>query len=99
MSLHLSIDNSAERFGAITSIADLASFTFNGEDSQKLHIYRADKLLSTHWRDEIAAVEMEYATGVSATFKDGSKLHVAAWGECCDGTARCSHCGNGAWKL
>lgn len=95
MTVQLSVDNTAEIFGDTTSIADLAQFSFAGEDSQLLHIYRADEILRADWRDEIREIEMEYALGVIATFKDGSKLNVAAWGDCCDGTFRCPHCGQG----
>lgn len=99
MGLQLSVDNTAEIFGDVTSIADLAQFSFAGEDSQQLHIYRADEILRADWRDEIRDVEMEYALGITATFTDGSKLLVSAWGDCCDGAAsayRCPHCGQGA---
>lgn len=96
MSLQMSVDNRAEIFGDITSIADLAQFSFTSEDSQALHIYRAEEILRADWRDEIVDVEMEYALGITATFKDGSKLNVAAWADCCDRTYRCEHCGQGA---
>ncbi|PNU05825.1 hypothetical protein [Novosphingobium guangzhouense] len=96
MGLHLSVDNTAEIFGSVTSIADLAQFSFAGEDSQRLHIYRAEEIARTDWRDEIRDMEMEYATGISVTFNDGSKLHVAAWADCCDRTFYCDHCGQGA---
>lgn len=95
MSLQLSVDNIAEIFGDATSIADLAQFSFAGEDSQVLHIYRADEILRADWRDEIRELEMEYARGVTVTFTDGSRLLVSAWGDCCDGTYRCPHCGQG----
>lgn len=96
MSLQLSVDRTAEIFGDLTSIADLAQFSFTGEDSQKLDIYRVDEILQADWRDEIRDMEMEYALGVITTFKDGSKLNVAAWADCCDRTSYCSHCGQGA---
>ena len=49
-------------------------------------------ILQRDWRFEIAESEMEYATGISATFKDGSRLSVGAWADCCDGSG-CKHCG------
>ncbi|WP_404480024.1 hypothetical protein [Novosphingobium sp. BL-52-GroH] len=96
MNLQLSVDNRAEIFGDATSIADLAQFSFTGEDSQKLDIYRVDEILQADWSGEIRDMEMEYATGVTTTFKDGSRLTVAAWADCCDRTGYCSHCGQGA---
>lgn len=99
MMAQVTVDNAGEIFGDKTSIADLAQFSFAREDSNTLHIYRADEILQSDWRNEIREVEMEYALGISATFKDGSKLHVSAWGDCCEGvesTYRCPHCGQGA---
>ena len=99
---NLKVDNSAELFGAKTSIADLAQFAFDDWSSDGLHIYRAAELVEENWRDELAEpVEMEYALGISAKFKDGSALHVSAWADCCrpdeDGryTHHCKWCGNG----
>lgn len=97
MSLKLTVDNSGEIFGDKTSIADLAQFSFNGEDSERMHIYHADQILRRDWRNEIDKLDMEYATGVSAKFKDGSQLHVGAWADCCrEGDAdhgNCHWCG------
>lgn len=81
--LKLAVDNSGEKFGDKVSIADLAAFSFNGRDSDTMHIYQADNILAQDWRDELAGVEMEYLVGVSATFKDGSALRVSAWADCC----------------
>lgn len=81
--LKLAVDNSGEKFGDKVSIADLAVFSFNDRDSDAMHIYQADHILQRDWRDEIAAVDMEYLVGVSATFKDGSALRVSAWANCC----------------
>jgi hypothetical protein len=89
--LQLTVDNSAEIFGANVSIADLAQFSFNGEDSDKLHIYRADQILARDWRDELVDVDMEYLLSVRAKFKDGSALNVSAWADCCDGDG-CRYC-------
>jgi hypothetical protein len=89
--LQISTDNSGNTMGGKVTIADLAQFSFNDRDSQTMNIYQADEILRRDWRDELAAVEMEYALGVSATFKDGTKLHVAAWADCCDGSG-CKHC-------
>lgn len=77
------VDNAAERFGSKVSLANLAAFTFEGCDSDRLNIYQADSMLARDWPFEVDSIEMEYALGVSATFKDGSRLHVSAWGDCC----------------
>lgn len=77
------IDTTNERFGSAVTIAHLATFSFTDEDSDKLHIYRAEQIFRRDWPHEIEAVEMEYASGVSATFKDGSRLSVSAWADCC----------------
>ena len=89
--LKITVDNSNEKFGDKVSIADLAQYSFNGEDSHAMHIYRADAILERDWRFQLLEVDMEYVTGVAATFKDGSKLHVGAWADCCDGSG-CKHC-------
>ncbi|MFY9350648.1 MAG: hypothetical protein WBL20_17140 [Sphingobium sp.] len=89
--LQISTDNSGNTMGGRTTLADLAQFSFNDRDSQTMNIYQADDILRRDWRDELVDVEMEYALGVSATFKDGTKLHVAAWADCCDGSG-CKHC-------
>lgn len=90
--VRISIDNSSERFGAKTTIADIAQHSFASHSSDALSIYRADAIVQRDWRDEIEAVEMEYLLGINVTFKDGSKLSVAAWADCCDGTG-CRDCG------
>lgn len=81
--LKMSVDNTAELFGDKVSIADLAQFSFNGEDSNTLHVYRADQILMRDWRDELSGVELENGCGVYATFKDGSRLSVSTWADCC----------------
>lgn len=77
------IDTSAERFGAAVTIAHLAQFSFEGEDSDALHIYRADQIIARDWPFEVEEIDMEYAMGVRAMFKDGSALFVGASGDCC----------------
>jgi hypothetical protein len=89
--LKIAIDNAANIFPGAVTIADLARFSFNGEDSDALHIYRAQDIIDRDWLFELANLELEYATGISATFKDGSKLHVGAWADCCDGSG-CKYC-------
>lgn len=81
--MHVIVDNSGEIFGDKVSIADLAQYSFKNESKDTLHIYRADQILSRDWRDELVSVEMEYALGVSATFKDGSVLRIGAPADCC----------------
>lgn len=75
----ITVDNSAEMFGAATSIADLARFSFESFDSDAVSIYFLDGILDTDWKWETARMEYEYATGLSAWFKDGSAIHVGAW--------------------
>lgn len=96
------IDNSGQIFGDAVTLADLAANSFRDWDSDALHIYRAAEIIEKDWTPELSApVEMEHALGISATFKDGSKLHVSAWADCCrpddDGryTTHCHWCGNG----
>lgn len=100
--VHHTIDNSSEIFGDKVSIADIAVHSFRDCDSDAMHIYQAAAILEKDWLNELAVpVEMEYGLAVSATFKDGSKLHVSAWADCCrpdeDGnyTHHCKWCGNG----
>jgi hypothetical protein len=88
---HLTIDTSVERFGARTSIAHLAANSFPDWDANHRDIYQAESLLRADWRDEIEALELEYLVGVSCMFPDGSKIHVAAWADCC-ADRRCKHC-------
>lgn len=89
--LQISTDNSGNTMGGKVTLADLATFSFNDCDSQTMDIYHADAILRRDWPFELADVQMEYALGVSATFKDGTILHVAAWADCCDGSG-CKHC-------
>lgn len=91
----IEVDMKGEKFGAAVSIAHLAANGFADWDAQTRHIYDADEMISREWKWELERpVEMEYATGVTATFKDGSILRVAAWGDCCEGQGSgCRHCG------
>lgn len=91
---HVTVDTSAERFGAATTIAHLAANSFPEWDHATRTIYDADAVLDRDWKWERESTEMEYATGLSETFKDGSKLHIAAHGDCCEGQGSgCRHCG------
>lgn len=91
------IDTSGERFGSPVTIAHLAEHSFDGLSSNTLNIYQVDAILSTDWKFELENVELEYALGAIATFKDGSKLSVSAWDSCCrDGDpdyGDCFYCG------
>lgn len=89
----LVVDRAHEKFGAPVTIADLALHSFPDFNCQFSHIYEVWERLETDWRDELdrSASTMEYATGVSARFKDGSVLHISAWADCCDGSG-CRHC-------
>jgi hypothetical protein len=89
--VRVEIDTSEEKFGSEVTIAHLAQHSFNGRDSDLLHIYEVVRILERDWRDEIEGTEMEYLTGVTATFKDGSQLSIAAWADCCE-DKRCKHC-------
>ncbi len=91
----IEVDMREEKFGAAVSIAHLAANSFPGWDSRTGTIYQADEILTRDWKWELEGdIEMEYALGVIATFKDGSRLRVAAEGSCCDGPGSgCRHCG------
>ena len=93
MAARLVVDRSAELFGATVTIADLAVHSFPSLNSNTAHIYEVWDVLERDWRDELdrCASELEYATGVKARFRDGSVLHIGAWGDCCDGSG-CRDC-------
>jgi len=93
MAARIVVDRTAELFGAAVTIADLALNSFVGLDSDRTHIYEVWDTLERDWRDELdrSGSSLEYATGVSARFNDGSVLHIGAWSDCCDGTV-CRHC-------
>jgi hypothetical protein len=77
----ITIDTKDEKFGAEVSIAHLAANTFRNSSftSKDCDIYQAEALVQADWKPEIENIDMEYATGISVTFKDGSVLHVGAW--------------------
>ena len=77
--LKFGIDMSNEKFGAATSIAHLALNSFGGINSGDLIIYRAAKIVERDWKFELEKYEYEYGMGMTAEFKDGSKLTVCAW--------------------
>ncbi len=89
----LQVDRRAEIFGAAVTIADLAANSFPEHQSTSAHVYEVWEVLTRDWCFELdhAGSSMEYATGVSARFRDGSVLHISAWADCCDGTG-CRHC-------
>lgn len=89
----LVVDRANERFGAEVTIADLARHSFPDFNCNIVHIYEVWQRLEEDWRFELDrdASTLEYATGVSARFKDGSTLHISAWADCCDGSG-CRHC-------
>jgi hypothetical protein len=47
--------------------------------SNHLNIYEVQEAFEADWKWEIAEWGYEYATAYWATFKDGSKISVAAW--------------------
>lgn len=89
----LAVDRRAELFGAAVTIADLALHSFPDHDGDAVTIYDVWDRLERDWAHELdrAASEVEYAVGVTARFRDGSVLHVAARADCCDGSG-CRHC-------
>lgn len=76
----ITVDNSGNTMGGEVTIADLARFSFETFDSRLVSIYFLDGILDTDWPFEVERREYEYATGLSAFFKDGTAIHVAAWG-------------------
>ena len=93
MAAFLQVDRRTEQFGAAVTIADLAVFSFPEHRSAFTNVYEVWEVLERDWRHELDRVHsaIEYATGVSARFRDGSTLHIAAWADCCDGEG-CRHC-------
>lgn len=80
----VTIDNSKQIFDSKVTIADLAANTEILErDSDDLNIYAVQKAFDKEWKFEIADWDYEYLVGYSATFKDGSKIHVGAWADAC----------------
>jgi len=63
-----------------TTIAHLALNSFHGRSSDALNIYQAAHILLVDWRWELEASECEYLGYHQATFKDGSRLTICAWG-------------------
>lgn len=93
MAAFVRVDRRAEQFSAAVTIADLAVYSFPNHQCAFANIYEVWEALERDWRFEIdrAGSTLEYATGVSARFRDGSVLHIAAWADCCDGSG-CRHC-------
>ena len=93
MAAFLAVDRRTEQFGAAVTIADLAVNSFPDHRCAFANIYEVWEALERDWRFELdhAGSSMEYATGVSARFRDGSVLHIAAWAACCDGSG-CRYC-------
>jgi hypothetical protein len=87
----LVVDRAHERFGP-RSPSPTARHSFRLQ-LQLVHIYEAGKGLRRTGASNSTATlgTLEYATGVSARFKDGSTLHISAWANCCDGSG-CRHC-------
>ena len=70
------VDNSAETFGAKTSIADLAQNSFTGTPGWSLGSEAAAETLVRDWKWELAAEPVITQGQVAARFKDGSALTV-----------------------
>ena len=76
----ITIDNTGNKWPGTVSIADLAKNTeFLKRHSDDFDIYEVQEAMDKEWRFEIADYEYEYGTGYSATFTDGSVIHVGAW--------------------
>lgn len=77
----VTVDNSGERFGDKTTIADLAANTpfLLALESDDLNIYLVQMLMQFEWRHEIESFEYEILHGYSAKFKDGSAIYIGAW--------------------
>lgn len=77
----VTVNNKSERFGDKVSIADLAANTpfLLALDSDDLNIYLVEMLMTFEWQHEIESHEYEICHGYSATFKDGSQIHIGAW--------------------
>ena len=89
----LSVDRSAELFGATATIADLAVYSFPDHEGDAVTIYDVWAVLERDWSFELDrdASDAEYAIGVTAKFRDGSVLKIAARADCCVGLG-CAHC-------
>lgn len=81
--LRTHVDNTNEVFGARCSLASVAvnSFTSRDKDSEHMNIYGARDIIKADWPFEVSSIDMEYATGITVTFKDGSVLSVGCWAE------------------
>lgn len=67
-------------FPGTVTIAELARNTDGLERrSQDLDIYEVEEIMTKAWKWEIAEWSYEYGSGYSATFKDGSEIHIGAW--------------------
>jgi hypothetical protein len=77
------VDVSTEIFGSATSIAHLAQFAFDREDSRDMTVEYAMRLIQKDWPFEIdhSKTEIECGVGIRVAFKDGSVLHVGAWAD------------------
>jgi hypothetical protein len=78
----ISIDTTGQIYRSTVTVADLAQYTpILSRDSDCLTIYEVEEAMSREWKWEIETWEYEYLTGYSATFKDGSIIHIGAWAE------------------
>jgi hypothetical protein len=77
------VDITTEIFGSATSIAHLAQFAFDREDSREMTVEYAMRLIQRDWPFEIdhSKTEIECGIGIRVAFKDGSILHVSAWAD------------------
>ena len=76
----VTVDTTNNIFPGTVTIAELARWTpILEHSSHDLDIYEVEEAMTAAWKWEIAEWSYEYATGYSATFKDGSQIHVGAW--------------------
>lgn len=97
----LNIDNSGNTMGGSVTIADLAQFSFSDQCSDHLTVYEAQDILLNDWRWEVVAssIELENGLGIRAAFKDGSRISISAWADCCNGEGHCSQCWDGVTRF
>ncbi len=78
----IAVDNTGSAWPSAVTIADLARFTpILSRHSNDLNIYEVQWEMAKAWPFEIAVWSYEYCTGYSATFKDGSVIHIGAWAD------------------
>ena len=76
----VTVETAGNLYPGTVTIAELARHTpILERSSHDLDIYQVEEAMTEAWKWEIAEWSYEYATGYSATFKDGSEIHIGAW--------------------